>query len=84
MENEIFPVISGVLVGSVLGGVTARRRPWVWALLSVVLGLAATVVSGEFKTTWGYLLIDIPLVGATSAGAFLVSRKLVLRRLQVA
>lgn len=83
MENEIFPVAAGLVAGLVLGTVTARRRPWVWALLSVVLGLAATVLSGEFKTTWAFLLIDIPLVGAASAASFLVSRTVRLRHLQL-
>lgn len=84
MENEIFPVVSGLVAGLVLGTVTARRRPWVWALLSVVLGLLATVLSGEFKTTWAFLLIDIPLVGAASAASFVGSRAVRLRQLRLA
>ncbi len=82
MENEILPVASGLVAGVVLGSVTARRRPWVWALLSVLLGLLATILSGEFKTTWAFLLIDIPLVGTASAASFLVSRTLLLRHLR--
>lgn len=84
MENEILPVVSGLIAGVLLGGVTARRRPLVWALASVVLGLLATVASGEFKATWAYLLIDIPLVGAVSCAAFLVSRRIRRRQLQLA
>lgn len=84
MENEVLPIISGIMSGLVLGTVTARRRPWVWAVLSIFLGLAATVVSGEFKTTWAYLVIDIPLVGAASAASFLASRNVRLRRLKLA
>lgn len=76
-------MVSGLVAGLVLGTVTARRRPWVWALLSVVLGLLATVLSGEFKTTWGFLLIDIPLVGAASAASFTVSRTARLRHLRL-
>ena len=54
MENEFLPLISGVIAGLLLGGVTARRRPLVWALLSVGLGLLATVATGEFKATWSW------------------------------
>lgn len=84
MENEILPVVSGLAAGMLLGSVTARRRPLVWALASVVLGLLATVASGEFKTTWAYLLIDIPLVGAVSCAAFLATRRIRRRQLQLA
>lgn len=84
MENEFLPVMSGLVAGIMLGGVTARRRPLVWAVASVVLGLLATVLSGEFKTSWAYLLIDIPLVGAVACAAFLVTRKLRRRQLQLA
>lgn len=84
MENELLPVLSGVLAGILLGGTTARRRPVVWLALSVVLGLLATVVSGEFKASWAYLLIDIPLVGAVSAASFLVVRRVRRRQLALA
>ena len=84
MENEILPVVSGILAGVVLGGITARRRPLVWLVMSVVLGLLATVVSGEFRTSWAYLLIDIPLVGAVSAAAFMAVRWARRRQLALA
>jgi hypothetical protein len=33
---------------------------------SILLGTAATIVSGEYKVSWGFLLIDIPLVALSS------------------
>jgi hypothetical protein len=77
MGNEFFPVIAGVLIGLIMGGVTARRRLWAWLALSVLFGLAATVLSGEYKVSWEYLLIDIPLVAGASAVAFIASRAFV-------
>ena len=74
MENEFLPVLSGIGAGILLGRVTARQRPLLWALLSAGLGLFATVVSGEFQRTWAYLLIGIPLVGGVAVAAFLLSR----------
>jgi hypothetical protein len=79
MGNEFFPVIAGVLIGLVMGGVTARKRPWSWLGLTVLFGLAATVLSGEYQVSWAYLLIDIPLVAGASVVAFLASRELVSR-----
>ena len=65
--NELLPVTAGLVVGVVLGGVTAGRRPWVWLAASVVLGVAATVLTGEWKVSWAYLLVDIPLVALSAA-----------------
>jgi len=33
---------------------------------SVVLGVAATILSGEWRTGWEFLLIDIPTIAASS------------------
>jgi hypothetical protein len=51
--QELFPLACGLLLGVTLGFV----RPTLWlpigAGLAIVLGLLATVVTGEFKTSWG-------------------------------
>jgi hypothetical protein len=47
-------------------------RLWLAILLSILLGFAATVISGEFRIGWEYLLIDIPLVGIATAAAYLL------------
>jgi len=44
--------------------------------LAIVLGLLATVVTGEFKTSWGYLLFDIPLVAFAAFLGLLSARHL--------
>jgi hypothetical protein len=83
MENEVFPIVGGLIAGLVLGTVTARQRRWWFGLgIAVALGFLATVVSGEFRATWAYLLIDIPLVAAASAVGGTVSRR--VRRRQLA
>jgi hypothetical protein len=33
---------------------------------SILLGTTATIVSGEYKVSWEFLLIDIPLVALSS------------------
>jgi len=37
-------------------------RPAVGAALAIALGFTATVVTGEFASSWGYVLVDVPLV----------------------
>ena len=41
-----------------------------------MLGTLATVVTGEFKLSWGYLLVDIPLVGLAAFLALVSVRHL--------
>jgi hypothetical protein len=70
--SELFPLACGILVGSVLGLVKPVGRLGLAILLSTLLGFAATVVSGEFRIGWEYLLIDIPLVAVAAAAAYLL------------
>ena len=61
--NEVFPVVAGVLVGLIaLRIANVRLRTFAYVALSVVFGVIATTISGEFAVSWGFLLIDIPLV----------------------
>lgn len=70
--SELIPMGSGVAVGLLCSAMTpGRRRVLVMILLSALCGLAATVVSGEFLESWGYLLLDIPLTVGMAAAAML-------------
>jgi hypothetical protein len=80
--TEVFPVLTGTLIGIALGWVRPGIRLLVGSALAVVGGLLATVVSGEFRLTWAYLLIDIPLVASASILALAVTRH--VRRQRVA
>jgi hypothetical protein len=80
--NEVFPFVSGLIVGALLGYLRPQTRLLVGALAAVVLGFAATVVSGEYRVSWEFLLIDIPLVALASTASFLVLRT--IRRRQLA
>lgn len=79
MMNELLPVLSGLVVGGSLGLCAPRKRPRVAALASVVLGLLATVVSGEYAVSWGYLLVDVPLVAVSAAAGAAATRSLLVR-----
>ena len=72
--NEIFPIMSGLLVGSVLTLIRPNARLTVVIVASILLGTAATIVSGEYKVSWEFLLIDIPLVALSSLAGFTTVR----------
>jgi hypothetical protein len=74
--QELFPLACGLVLGVTLGFVRPTLRLPIGAGLAIALGLLATVVTGEFKTSWGYLLIDIPLVGFAALLGFLSARQL--------
>jgi hypothetical protein len=77
--QEFVPLISGFAVGLALSAVRPSWRWWLGAVLAVAFGVAATVVTGEFATSWAFVLIDIPLVAAASACGSLVGRRGVRR-----
>jgi hypothetical protein len=81
--DELFPVVSGVVLGIVVAGIRPSLRLWIGIPLSIALGLAATVVSGEFEFGWEYLLIDIPLVAVSGGLSFTLARMAFLRLRQV-
>ncbi len=75
MNGELFPVACGLLVGAILGLIRPSIRLWIGALLALACGLAATIVSGEFEVSWGFLLIDIPLVAISATVSLLIARR---------
>jgi hypothetical protein len=72
--QELFPIASGLILGSALTLIRPRMRLAVGVAASVVLGTLATVVSGEYRIGWEFLLIDIPLVALCSGAAFATVR----------
>jgi hypothetical protein len=77
--DELFPVVSGGVLGIVVAGVRPSLRPWVGISLSIALGLAATALSGELAIGWEYLLVDIPLVAVSAGVSFTLARVAFLR-----
>ena len=65
--NELFPLLVGSGTGLICSFVSLQSwRCVFWWGSSVVLGVAATVLSGEWRSGWEFLLIDIPAVAASS------------------
>jgi hypothetical protein len=72
--HELLPIAAGLLMGVALTLIAPRLRLWVGMLASVVLGIVATVISGEYQIGWEFLLIDIPLVAISSVIGLTVAR----------
>jgi hypothetical protein len=74
--QELLPIASGLLCGAVIGLIRPTLRVAVGALLAVALGTVATIVSGEYRIGWEYLLIDIPLVAVSEIVGHLGVRRM--------
>jgi hypothetical protein len=62
---ELFPILGGLL-GFKLAPVHLRWRVPLLLVGAIVLGVLATIFSGEFRLGWGFLFIDIPLAAAAA------------------
>lgn len=78
--QELVPIASGLLLGSLLGLLHPSLRWRVGLIMAIALGVLATVVSGEFRLSWAFLLVDIPLVALSAAAALTAVHHLVFSR----
>jgi hypothetical protein len=72
--NELLPIAMGLFSGLLIGALTTRRGLITWLALSVILGAAATFITGEWRVSWAFLLIDIPLVACAAVAGHLMAR----------
>jgi hypothetical protein len=73
--QELIPLTAGLCLGAALGLIRPGLRLAVGAVMAVVLGFFATVITGEFRASWGYLLFDIPLVAVSAGLGWLAGRR---------
>jgi hypothetical protein len=74
--QELLPIGCGLVVGALAGRLQPTLRIVIVAVMAVILGVLATVVTGEFRISWAFVLIDIPLVGLSAAAALLGVRRM--------
>ena len=78
--QEAFPIVAGLLLGWSLASVTPRWQRVLGVVLVVLLGVTATVASGEWEVGWEFLLIDIPLVALCTLAGVVAARAVHRRR----
>lgn len=72
--HEVFPVVAGMLLGfAALRIDSVGLRAFVIAIMSILLGVLATIISGEALISWAFVLIDIPLVLASAVGVIVAT-----------
>ncbi|MGH7050307.1 MAG: hypothetical protein ACREFV_02835 [Acetobacteraceae bacterium] len=57
--DELVPVVLGIIFGAVVWLASTGRTRVVLSVVAVLVsGAAATIASGEYSTSWIYLLLD--------------------------
>lgn len=73
--HELFPITAGLLLGSLLQFLRPSLRLPVGLAAAVAIGVTATVISGEYKIGWEFLLIDIPGAALATGAGYLVTKR---------
>lgn len=74
--GELLPIISGLIVGGILGLLRPSLRLPVGVALAVPLGVLATFLTGEHHVSWAFVLIDIPIVALSATAGLIMLQRL--------
>jgi hypothetical protein len=75
--NELIPILTGYWLGSMVVMVRRGLARTLWCAAAIGLGgLAAMIVSGEYRFNWAYLLIDLAEAAAGYGAGVAAARSL--------
>lgn len=75
--GELFPMIAGFVLGILFGtGSHWLRLWWFRSMLVLLAGISATILSGEYRGNWAFLLVDIGEVALLSWIGFIATSRL--------
>lgn len=75
--DELFPIATGFVLGVIFATGSRPFRPWwVRAALILLAGVLATVLSGEYRDNWAFVIVDIGEVALLAWIAFFGCRRL--------
>jgi hypothetical protein len=72
--GELLPILTGLIVGGILGLIKPSIRLAIGIVLAVPLGVLATFLTGEHHISWAFVLIDIPIVGFSAIAGLALAR----------
>lgn len=72
--QELFPVMMGLVLGPILSIFRPSRRVRLGSVLIACAGASATLLSGEFRIHWSFVLIDTLLVAVSASASLLAVR----------
>jgi hypothetical protein len=79
MVNEVFPLAAGMMLGFVVCGAPAAQRRLLLAVLGLLFGLLASLISGELRLSWSFWMLDSLFVICAAEAVGTVLRTSILR-----
>lgn len=77
--NEAFPLAAGMMLGFVVRGTPAAQRRLLLAVLGLLFGLLASLVTGELRMSWSFWMLDSLFVIGVATAVRRVFRTPILR-----
>jgi hypothetical protein len=74
--HELLPIVAGFLLGFLVSRLRPALAVPLAAVGAVAIGVAATILSGEFRISWDFLAIDIPGTALAVVSGYLTARRL--------
>lgn len=71
--SELVPIGGGAIVGGIARYASQRRYRWICAALIPLIALCATIGSGEFQLSWGFLVDDLLFTSCAALAGFLAA-----------
>jgi hypothetical protein len=73
--DELFPFAAGLLLGVFFAtGFQWLRLQWMRIVLILAAGVSATVLSGEYRENWAFVLVDVGEVALLAWIGFVAAR----------
>jgi hypothetical protein len=75
--DELFPIATGLMLGILFAtGYRWLQPRWIRVVLVLSAGVFATVLSGEYRENWGFVLVDVGEVALLAWIGFVAARYL--------
>jgi hypothetical protein len=72
---EILPIVSGLLLGELLGWMEPDSRKRIGLSAALAVSFLATILSGEYRISWGFLMLDTVLVIAATLASLVTLQR---------
>lgn len=70
---ELVPIVGGLIIGGIARYASERRYRWLLVTCVLLIALCATIGSGEFRLSWGFLVDDVLFTSLSACAGFMIA-----------